>query len=354
MAIIPLFYSDELGKFDLGPGHPLTGTRFREFIGLLDKAGILRDCRLIPPTSATDDDLMLAHNREYLDTIDRLRKDGGWLSIDTPVTDGAVGAQRLIAGSGLQATKLILDGENTTAHTFGGFHHAGRNFGEGFCIFNDVAIAAKALVERHGLSRVMILDSDAHQGNGTMDIFLDDPRILFISIHQDPRTIYPGKGFVWETGEGDGRGFTVNIPMPPLSGARNYTAAFDTIIEPLAREFAPEFFIRNGGSDPFYGDDLTMLGLDLDGLNMVSRRTRDVALETAGCLLDMTVSGYGDWATYGWLAQFCGSEALDTDYKAFCPKQPRRNPATSEESLARATNSMLGSLKGELRPYWKL
>ena len=354
MPKIPIFYSDELGKFDFGSGHPFTGARFRAFMGLLEKAGILSKCRVIPPIPASDSDLLLAHAPGYLATVENLKKNGGWLSIDTPVTKGAVEAQRLISGSALQAVELLLKNEDRIAHTFGGFHHAGKDFGEGFCIYNDVAIAARALTERHGLKRVMILDSDAHQGNGTMDIFWKDPRVLFVSIHQDPRTIYPGKGFVWETGEGKGNGFTVNIPMPPLSGSTQYSMAFESIIEPLAKEFDPQFFIRNGGSDPFFGDDLTMLGLDLDGLSMVSRRTRDIALETAGNLLDMTVSGYGDWVTYGWLAQFCGCEALDIDYKLFSPKQPRRDPVSNEDSLTRATASMLDSLKRELGKSWNI
>jgi len=217
-----------------------------------------------------------------------------------------------------------------------------------------VALAAKAALDRHGLKRVMVLDTDAHQGNGTMDIFWGDPRVLFISIHQNPRTIYPGKGFVWETGEGDGKGFTVNLPMPPLSGWANYEQAFDSVIEPLVREFKPELFIRNGGCDPFYADELTMLGLDLDGLSAVSGRCRDLAMGSSGNMLDMMVSGYGEWVPYGWLAQFCGSENLDTDFKSLSPQQPARNPATGAESLQRATNSMLESLRRELRPFWKL
>ena len=351
---MPIYYSGELDQFDFGKGHPFTGTRFREFIELLKIADIMKDCELIAPIPASDQDLLLAHTREYLDLVQKAMDINGWLSMDTPATKGAVNAQRLIAGSGLQAAKLLLDGGSKIAHTFGGFHHAGPDYGEGFCIYNDVAIAARALTERHGLKRVLILDSDAHQGNGTMDIFYKDPRVLFISIHQDPGTIYPGKGFVWETGEGEGEGFTVNIPMPPFSGNTQYTMAFESIIETLVREFKPEIFIRNGGSDPFYGDELTMLGLDLDGLSMVSRRTRELALETSGNLLDMTVSGYGDWVKYGWLAQFCGCEALETDYKAHSPKQPRRSPSCTEDSLTRATDSMLNSLKREAGKYWKI
>lgn len=354
MPGIPIYYSDELGQFDFGPGHPFTGTRFGHFMDLLGRAGLLKKCDVMKPVSATREDLLLAHTEEYLALVQKSMDIGGWLSMDTPATRGAEAAQRLIAGSDLQAAKLLLDGGSKTAHTFGGFHHAGPDYGEGFCIYNDVAITAKVLVERHGLKRVMILDSDAHQGNGTMDIFKDEPRVLFISIHQDPRTIYPGKGFTWEIGESEGKGYTVNIPMPPGSGNSQYAMALDRIIEPLAREFKPEFFIRNGGSDPFYGDELTMLGLDLDGLAMVSRRTREIALETAGKLLDMTVSGYGEWVIYGWLAQLCGCEFPDFDFKAHCPKQPRRSPSCTEDSMNRATASMLDTLKRELAEHWKL
>ncbi|MFO7618297.1 MAG: acetoin utilization protein AcuC [Thermoplasmata archaeon] len=354
MPGIPVYYSDELRQFDFGPGHPFTGTRFSEFIGLLEKAGLLKHCELLEPVPATDDDLGLVHTGEYLALVKKAMDIGGWLSMDTPATRGAVNAQRYIAGSGLQAAKLLLEDERNIAHTFGGFHHAGAGYGEGFCIYNDVAIAARALTERHGLDRVMVLDSDAHQGNGTMDIFYRDPKVLFVSIHQDPKTIYPGKGFVWETGEDEGAGFTVNIPMPPFSGAKQYSMAFEEIIEPLAREFKPQMFIRNGGSDPFYGDELTMLGLDLDGLAMVSRRTRELALGTAGKLIDMTCSGYGEWVKYGWLAQFCGCEALDADYNAQSPKPPRRSPSCTEDSITRAAGSMLDTLKREVGKYWKL
>jgi len=272
--------------------------------------------------------------------------------MDTPVSAGANDAQRLISGSALQACKLILEEDENIAHTFGGFHHAGQDYGEGFCHYNDVAIAARALTERHGLDRVMIVDTDAHQGNGTMDIFYNDPNVLFVSIHQDPRTLYPGKGFIWETGSGEGEGFTVNIPMPPFSSNRQYARAIDEILNPIAREFKPQFSIRNGGSDPFYADELTMLGLDYDGLYMVSNMVREIALETSGNMLDMMVSGYGELVIYGWLAQLCGVNDLDVDYKSFSPPQPHSSPPTSEKNLDRATESILNALKRELKGHW--
>ena len=352
MPPIPIFYSERLSTFDFGPDHPFTASRFRAFIQLLEKASILQDCQLIDPIPATDEALLLAHDSQYLAQVANLRESGGWLTLDTPVTAGANDAQRLISGSAIQACQLLLDSDNQTAQTFGGFHHAGRDYGEGFCHYNDVAIAARFLTERKGLERVMIVDTDAHQGNGTMDIFYDDPKVLFVSIHQDPRTLYPGKGFVWETGTGDGQGLTVNIPMPPFSSNRQYELALDTVLEPIAKEFKPQFVIRNGGSDPFYADQLTMLGLDYAGLNMVSRRVRDLAMSTSGNMLDMMVSGYGELVIYGWLAQFCGANALDVDYNSFAPKPPHRAPTSPENTLDRATESMLKTLKNELSQYW--
>ena len=312
----------------------------------------MHKCNLISPIQAIDDDLLLAHNLDYLNLVAKLRETGGWLTMDTPVTAGSNDAQRLVSGSGLQACKLLLDGNEKIAHTFGGLHHAGADYGEGFCHYNDVAIAAKSLTERRGLERVMIVDTDAHQGNGTMDIFYHDPQVLFISIHQDPHTLYPGKGFVWETGSDEGEGVTVNIPMPPFSGNKQYARAINEIINPIAREFKPQFCIRNGGSDPFYADELTMLGLDYDGLYMVSNMVREIAMETSGNLLDMMLSGYGDLVIYGWLAQFCGVNNLDVTYKSFSPPPPHRHSSSSENTLDRATESMLTALKRELGQYW--
>ena len=144
----------------------------------------------------------------------------------------------------------------------------------------------------------------------------------------------------------------MNIPMPPFSSNRQYELALNTILEPIAREFKPQFCIRNGGSDSFYADELTMLGLDYDGLFMVSKMVRDIALKTSGNLLDMMVSGYGDLVIYGWLAQFCGANALDVDYKHFSPPPPFHSPPSSQEILDQATQSMLNSLIGELDQYW--
>ena len=353
MPPITLFYSRELSIFDFGPGHPFTGERFESFIELLSHAGVKGSCELIAPIPATDNDLRLVHTDGYLAHVKHLEKIGGRLTIDTPVTGDALDVQALVTGSGLQAARLLMEGGRKAAHTFGGFHHAGRDYGEGFCLYNDVAIVARALVERHGLDRILILDTDAHQGNGTMDVFYEDPRVLFVSIHQDPRTLYPGRGFTNEIGRGEGKGYTVNLPMSPCAGNKEYEHVFAGVIAPLVREFDPQMIIRNGGSDPYHGDELTMLGLDLDGLNMMGRRVRELAGSTSNRLLDMMVSGYGDMVIYGWLALFCGIEDLDVDFKAMSPPEPARYMSIPEDALMQATESMVERVKSELVEYWK-
>lgn len=354
MPSIPIFYSSELTRFNFGSGHPFTGDRFGAFIELLDRTELSEFCEFIAPLPATDEQLELVHAKEYLALVESLKKTGGMLTMDTPVTKDAIAVQKLIAGAGIQAAKLLMADNYKTAHTFGGFHHAGRDYGEGFCLYNDVAIATEILIKEHGLKRILIIDTDAHQGNGTMDIFYEDPKVLFVSIHQDPRTLYPGKGFTWEIGRAEGRGYTVNIPMPPFAGNRQYEHVFDSLLNPLAMEFKPEIVIRNGGSDPYIGDELTVLGLDLDGLNLLGRKVREIVDNTSGNLLDMMVSGYGDTVIYGWLALFCGVENLDFDFKTASPSEPLKHNKPTDNVLDELTRATVKEVERELKDYWNL
>jgi acetoin utilization protein AcuC len=236
--------------------------------------------------------------------------------------------------------------------TFGGFHHAGSSSGEGFCVFNDVAIAARSLIQRHGMRRVLIIDTDAHQGNGTMDIFWEEPKVLFMSIHQDPRTIYPGRGFVGDIGEGAGRGYTINIPMPRFSGGRHWVKALEEIFVPICVEFKPDAIIRNGGSDPFYGDELTELGVDLDGLASIGATVRGASNAGPRKLLDLTVSGYGDFVQYGWLALFSGVTGIGVDYNRYVRSFYPMSCRVPEDSLDRQTDAVIVELRRSLSDFW--
>jgi acetoin utilization protein AcuC len=348
---IPFFYDPIFASYDFGPSHPFQGSRFERFMKELTERfpSVFARLDVRKAESAGNDLLELVHDRSYIDRVISLEKRRGYLSIDTQLLPGSIDAARHIVGASVAAAREAA--RSGLAAGFGGLHHAGPDYGEGFCIFNDVAVAAAALL-RDGMKRVLILDTDAHQGNGTMDIFIEEPRVLFISIHQDPRTLYPGRGFADEVGDGPGAGFTVNIPMPAMSGGRMYDLALDEIVFPLVDEFKPEIIIRNGGSDPLYTDTLTNLGLNLDELTRLIRRIAEKANSSKIPLVDLFLSGYGAYVTQGWLAIVRGITgetfdlALAEEMKFVVPEERAR--------IERVTRATLEYLKANLKPYWKI
>ncbi len=347
---IPFYYHSDFPDYDFGPGHPFRGERFSLFFRALQEkfpeVYAMLDIR--EPEEASDDDIILAHQREYLERVTALEKRRGWLTIDTQLLPGSIRAARLLAGSSMATVQKAV--ESGLAMGFGGLHHAGLNFGGGFCILNDVAIAAHHLLAG-GLERIIILDTDAHHGNGTMDIFYRDPRVLFISLHQDPRTLFPGRGFSSEIGEDQGAGYTVNIPLAPLAEKTQYNIAFQQIVYPLIEEFEPQIIIRNGGSDPLYTDTLTNLGLDLDSLSQLHRGIAERASSGNIPLADLFISGYGPYIADGWLAIIRG--VLDLPMELENMEQPRNISPDKLEVITAQTWRTIDELKGRLSEYWK-
>jgi len=348
---IPFFYHPDFASYDFGPSHPFQGSRFDRFMKELKNRfpAVYARFDFMQPESAGNDLLELVHDRSYIDRVVALERRRGYLSVDTQLLPGSIDAARLIVGASVAAAREAL--RTGLALGFGGLHHAGRDYGEGFCIFNDVAAAAAVLLH-DGKERILILDTDAHQGNGTMDIFMEDQRVLFISIHQDPRTLYPGRGFADEVGSGRGTGYTVNIPMPMLSGGPMYDLALDEIVFPLIDEFKPEVIIRNGGSDPLYTDTLTGLGLTLDELTRLINRIAEKAKSADIPLVDLFLSGYGSYVTEGWLAIIRG--VLGESFELSIPEQKKYMLPEERAHIERLTRAMLEYLRANLRPYWKI
>jgi acetoin utilization protein AcuC len=159
-------------------------------------------------------------------------------------------AARFVVGQAKMACDLIQTGIYKKVISIGGgLHHAKPSYGEGFCLYNDVAFCALHLMQQYELERILILDTDAHAGNGTCEYFYEDARVLFIDLHQNPMTLYPGTGFADQIGHGKGKGFSVNIPLPINAGYDSYQLIFESIVEPITWEFEPQIIIRNGGSD---------------------------------------------------------------------------------------------------------
>jgi acetoin utilization protein AcuC len=348
---VPFFYHPDFSGYDFGATHPFRGERFAAFMTELGDrfpdVHAMLDIR--KPKAASEATLELAHEHDYVKRVKALEKRRGFLSLDTQLLPGSVDAARLLTGASVDAAREAL--AHGLAVGFGGLHHAGPAYGEGFCIFNDVAVAARVLLEE-GLERVLILDTDAHQGNGTMDIFYGEKRVLFISLHQDPRTLYPGRGYVDEIGSGDGLGYTVNIPMPTISTGPLYTRAMREIVMPLWDEFEPEIVIRNGGSDPLYTDVLTNLGLDLESLTELIALIRTKAAESQVPLLDLFLSGYGPYVTEGWLAIVRGILGAEMDLEI-----PENRIMISDEKMEQMTGELertLEKIENNLSPYWEV
>jgi len=318
---VVITYHEKFGQYDLGVGHPFRGDRFVNVMRLFEEQGLfhLPSVKVLEPRSATKRDLLRVHDGDYLDLIFRLAELRKPYDVETPVSQEILEAARLVVGGALEAGKGIYEGGVGRAVALGcGFHHAGRDYGGGFCLLNDIAVLVEYLREEYGLKRVLILDYDVHFGNGTSDIYYSDPGVLFISLHQDPRTIYPGTGFVEQIGEGAGEGYNVNVPLPPGTGDRTYLQALSEMFVPLAEEFKPEIILANGGSDPHFADILGSLGLTVNGFFRLSRTIVRVAEKVCNSkLVLMPGSGYNPkvlplcW--FALTAGVVGLEKIDVD-----------------------------------------
>jgi acetoin utilization deacetylase AcuC-like enzyme len=197
------------------------------------------------------------HSPEHIAMIERAAAAGGaQIDLDTSVSAGSFAAALHAAGGAVALADMLLDGAARTglsAHRPPG-HHAERSRAMGFCLFNNIAVAARYAIEQRGLERVLILDWDVHHGNGTNDLFHSEPRVLFVSIHQSP--LWPGSGAPSDVGSGQGRGFTVNLPVGPGSGDGLYRSLVDHVVVPLGQSFAPQLILISAGFDAHHEDPL--------------------------------------------------------------------------------------------------
>jgi acetoin utilization deacetylase AcuC-like enzyme len=263
--VTALVYSDRYLEHDPGRGYPERPERLKAIVEALKRAGQWSSpkVRVLQPTSATRADIELAHELEYIKLIERLSKFEKPLDVDTPVRANTFELALLAAGGTIEAGRAVLAGEVSNAFALirPPGHHAGRAKGGGFCYFNNLAIAVEWLKREFDLKRVFVLDWDAHHGNGTQDIFYEDPSVLYMSIHQDGRTLYPGTGFVEEIGSGKGEGYNVNVPLPPGSSDPEYLSMMLELFVPLTEAFKPELIAISAGMDAHAADPLTGLQL---------------------------------------------------------------------------------------------
>jgi len=364
---VAVLYREELKEYDFGSGHPFRGSRYEAFIKLLARQLPGSELyRIMPAEPAGENELLricdedyIQFNRDYFKALH-----GGWTGYyenvhryqsadNKPI--GIPGdleyAARIIIGEARTACDLVMEGKyRKVVSVGGGMHHAKRRFGEGFCIYNDVAFAALYLIDKHKLNRVMVIDTDAHAGNGTAEYLRAETKALFVDIHQDPRTIYPGTGFSSEIGADSARGHTINIPLPVHAGDDSYKQAFDDVIIPVAQEFKPQIVIRNGGSDPHYNDGLTNLGMTMAGFRMMGEKIRELCEVCDGKEIDLIASGYNESVLpYGWLSLVAGvmDFPVTVDELEKVPSQ-YRDDLNIEETMR-----VLDEVKKYHREYWQ-
>lgn len=289
-----LVHSDRCLAHDPGPDTPETAERLRFVIRALERAGLSERLLRIEPSSAPPGSVERVHDAAHIATVrEASRRAPVVLDWDTTAGRHTYEAAMLAAGGVINAVDAVMAGKvrNAFCAVRPPGHHATRSRAMGFCFFNNVAVAARHIQEAHGLSRVLIVDWDAHHGNGTQEAFFLDPSVLYCSMHQYPA--YPGSGRREERGGDAGLGYTLNIPMAPGSGDAEYHTAMRDVVLPAADAFRPEFVLVSAGFDPHVDDPITDLGMTSAGFGRLTAAVREIAeRHCAGRLVSALEGGY--------------------------------------------------------------
>jgi len=355
-------------KTQLTFGHPERPDRVTHAITTLTEYEMYGENRKgnfhqIPPRLATKDEILLSHSTDLIkdiqQSVERAAKSqrNVLLDGDTPVSSQSYIAALYAAGGNFSAIDAIIDGKISSAFVLcrPPGHHANVSASRGFCLFNNIILATQYLMREKGLKRVAIIDWDAHAGNGSEDIVYngvpnvpEDASLLFFSIHQDPRTLYPGTCFPQDIGEGNQKGKIVNITLPPLSGDDCLQLALDQIILPMLHEFKPEYILFSAGFDGHYKDQLTNLGYTSQGYGKIMQKILPVADEYAKGRISLTLEGGYNLeaqsnSILNVLSILSGSEMIIED-----------DEQSNSRCVEYTENKLVPYLKDLLQPYWKI
>lgn len=353
-ASLCMIYDDIFMKHNPDPYHPERPQRLAEIIKELNGRGVLAKVKVERAVKALLSDVTRVHDKEYVEYIERAIASGvRHIDPDTQVSRESFEVALYAAGSSIHGCEKVLNEGFDVCFVLERppGHHAGRAgvaLGAptlGFCLFNNVAIAAKYLIEVRRLKRVAIFDFDCHHGNGTQEIFYRDKSVLYISTHQDGRTAYPGTGFVNEVGEGEGEGYNINVPLPPFTGDDVYEEVLGKVVERALGEYKPEVLLLSAGFDAHKDDPLTSMGLSLNSYveiaKLVKRLIDEGITKKAVFVLE---GGYGPGlaqGVYDVIAYLMDMPLIEEDRTA------------SSEKVRREGLKVVGEVYEKvLRPYW--
>lgn len=290
-----LMLDDKLADYHFGEEHPFGPKRYWAFKEEFEKRKLAEKLTQSSAKQATEEELKLFHTTEYIDKVKKLSKTGdGYLDGgDTPARKGIYEAASIMVGTTLKAVDHIMQGDCQHAFSpIAGLHHASRTSAAGFCVFNDCGIAIEYLRKKHNIQRVAYVDIDAHHGDGVFYGFEEDKDLIFVDMHQDGNTLYPGTGAITETGKGDAVGTKLNIPLHP-NCTDEIALKLWQVAEQYLEKAKPEFILLQCGADSLEGDPITQLKLSSAFHGFVAQRLSVIAgKHSKGRLLAMGGGGY--------------------------------------------------------------
>lgn len=346
-------FSPEYFKHNPGKDHPESAKRLRVIVNELKQGQLSRsrNWQFVKPDKAEVKEVGLAHKLKYINYVKALCKSGGGLldSGDTALSPESYETALLAAGGALKATRLIMNRnyKNSFALVRPPGHHATNYSGLGFCVFNNVAIAAKHLLTHFGLERVLILDIDCHHGNGTQQIFFDTDKVLYASLHENPLD-FPGTGFIKEVGQDLGRGYTVNIPLPFRTSDQIYLKAWKEIVIPISLQYKPQFILVSAGLDCHYADPIGQLSLSAFCYDEIFRSIISLASHVCGGRLVLILEGGYGVRFVGRLASTAIARLSQTKYHL------EDQVPTVSQRLRRKGEKIINEVKEVQKTYWSL
>ncbi len=282
-------FDPTLTQYDFGPSHPMSPVRVDLTMRLAHDLGVLDHLVRVPAPMASEELLTTVHDPALIEAVtragadpDRFEPAFGLGSDDNPVFRDMHHAASHVVGATVEAFRQVWSGESLhSANITGGLHHAMSDRASGFCIYNDIAVGIRWLLDQ-GCKKVAYVDVDVHHGDGVEKLFYDDPRVLTISLHETGQTLFPGTGFPQDSGGPDAEGSAVNVALPPGTSDAGWLRAFHAVVPPLVREFAPEVLVTQHGCDSHRDDPLADLMLSVDGQRASYVALHELAHEVCG------------------------------------------------------------------------
>jgi acetoin utilization protein AcuC len=281
-----------LEEYGFGGDHPFNPVRLRMTIELCESLGLLNGHRFVEPEAATDEDLRTVHYTSYVRRVQQAGRGEGDLAelkqyglgtADNPIFPDVHRACAHVVGGTLVAARLVMNGEAEHALCIsGGLHHALPSKASGFCIYNDAAVAITRLKEEHPGIKIAYLDTDVHHGDGVQWMFYDDPDVLTVSMHESGRYLFPGTGGVKESGQRDGRGYSINLPLEPFTQDDSFIECFEAVVPEALRAFEPDLILSQNGCDAHALDPLAHLSVTTRVYEHVPGRVHELTHELCG------------------------------------------------------------------------